>query len=119
MVAGKDEHIVRIVLVHELPVLPDGVGGAAVPVAVFTLGHIGGQHEHAAVIAIQIPVLAGAEIGVEGQRPILGEDAHRVEAGVDTVAEGEIDDPILAAEGDGRLGHVGGEYAQPAALAAG
>ena len=119
MVTGEDEHIVRVVLVHELPVLPDGVGGAAVPVAVLALGHVGGQHEDAAVVAVEIPVLAGAQIRVEGQGAVLGQHAHRVEAGVDAVAEGEIDDPILAAEGDGRLGHVGGEYAQSAALAAG
>ena len=119
MIAGKDEHIVGIVLVHELPVLPDGVGGAAVPAAHLALGHVGGQHEDAAVVAVQVPVLAGAQIRVEGQGAVLGQHAHGVEAGVDAVAEGEIDDPVLAAEGNGRLGHVGGEYAQPAALAAG
>ena len=42
-----------------------------------------------------------------------------VDAGVDAVGQGEIDDAVLAPEGDGGLCHVAGEGVETAALSSG
>lgn len=74
---------------------------------------------YAAVQSVQIPGLAGADIAVELQRLILGQHTHGVDAGVGAVGQGEVDNAVLSAKGDGRLGHVAGEHIQPAALTSG
>ena len=66
--------------------------------------------------AVQIPGLAGANVAVELQRLVLGEDAHGVDAGVGAVGQGEVNDAVLAAEGYGGLGHIAGQHIQAAAL---
>ena len=118
MIARKDEHIVRVVLIHKFTVLIDGVGRAGVPAAV-AAGHVGRQHEHAAVEPVKVPVLSGTQIGIEGEGPVLRQNAHSINVRIDTIGKGEIDNPVLAAKGDSRLGHVGGQYAKTAALPAG
>ena len=49
----------------------------------------------------------------------LGEDVDRVEARVDEVAEDEVDDAVLAPEGNGGLGALLGEGIEASALASG
>ena len=95
----------------------DGVGRTQVPGAA-GLGLIGGQHMDAAVVPVQIPGLAVAQIAVEDQRLILGEHAHGVDAGVDTVGKGEVDDAVFTAEGHRGLCVLFGQVQQTAALAA-
>ena len=56
---------------------------------------------------------------VQGEAAVLGEDVDAPDAGVDAVGQGEIDDLIEAAEGDGRLGLVPGQGKEALALAAG
>ena len=50
--------------IHEFPVLPDGVGSAAIPLP-HLFRHIGGKHKHTTVVSVQIPVLPGAQISVQ------------------------------------------------------
>ena len=118
VVAGEDDHIVRVVQVQEADVLIDGVGGALVPGALISLPHVGGQDVHAAVGPVQIPGLAGADVAVQLQGAVLGEHAHGVDAGVDAVGQGKVNDAVLPAEWDGGLGHLAGEGVEPAALSA-
>ena len=66
----------------------------------------------AAVRAVKIPRLAVAQIGVQLQRLILGEHADGVDAGIDAVGQGKVDDAVLAAEGDGGLCHMTGQGIQ-------
>ena len=117
MVAREDEHIIGVKLLDKGQVLIDGVGRAAVPLARFA-GVVGGQHIHAAVAYVQIPRRARADIGVELQGLILRQHAHGVDAAVGAVGKRKIDDAILAAKGHGGLGHMAGQHAQAAALAA-
>ena len=101
VVAGQDEDVVGVVQGDKADVLIDGVGGTLVPGALVALLHIGGQDVDTAVGAVQIPGLAVADVTVELQRLVLGEDAHGINAGVDAVTQGEVDDAVLAPEGDG------------------
>ncbi len=119
MVARENEDILGIVRLQEADVLIDGVGSALVPGALFSLDHIGGEDVDAAVGAVQIPGLAVAYVGVELQGFVLGEHAHGVNTGIHAVGQGEVDDAVLAAEGDGGLCHFAGQGLQPAALTAG
>ena len=118
VVAAQHHHVLRGVPVNEAQVLVDGVGGTLVPAALLVVALVGGQHLGTAVGLVQTPGLAVADVFVQLQRLILGEDSHGVNAGVDTVGQGEINDAVFAAKGDGRLGSVLGQNLQTAALAA-
>ena len=117
VVTGQDQHVIGIILLDEGHVLVDGVGGAAIPVAGLA-GLVGGQDEHAAVGQVQIPRSAGADVGVQLQGHILGQHAHGINTAVGAVGQREVDDAVLAAIGNGRLGNLLGQDAQTAALAA-
>jgi len=68
---------------------------------------------------VQTPGLAVADVLVELQRLILGENTYGVDTGIDAVGKGKVDDAVLAAEGDGRLGGFLRQNLQTAALATG
>ena len=78
---------------------------------------------YAAIGAVQVPGLARADVAVQLQRTVLGQNAHCVNAGVDTVGQGEIDDAVLAAKGHCRLCqglcYRAGQGVKPAALPSG
>ena len=118
MVAGENDHIVRIIQVDKADVLIDGVGSTLVPGTALA-AHVGGQDVDAAGGSVQIPGLTAADVAVEFQRAVLGQHAHGVDTGIAAVGQGKVDDAILAAEGNGRLGHFSGQDVQSAALAAG
>ena len=118
MVAGEDDHILRVVHINEAQVLVNGVGGALVPGA--ALGAlVGRQDVDAAGGAVQVPGLAAADIAVQLQGAVLGQHAHGVDTGVGAVGKREVDDAVLTAEGDGGLCHVSGKDIEAAALSSG
>ena len=119
VVAGQNDHIFRVVHIQKTDVLVDGIGCALVPGALVPLAHIGGEDMYAAVGSVKIPRLAGADIAIELQRTVLGEHTHGVDARIDAVGQGEVNDTEFAAKGDGRLGYVAGQRIQAAALATG
>ena len=84
VVARKDQHIIRIVLIEEGAVLPDRVRRAGIPASVM-LGHIRRQNEHAAVRAVEVPVLTGAEVRVQRKRTVLRQNTDGVDVRVHTV----------------------------------
>ena len=73
----------------------------------------------AAEVAVEIPRLAVANVVIQFQRLILGENTHGINAGIDTVGEREVNDAVFAAERNGRFCGVFSQYIQSAALAAG
>ena len=117
VVTGEDQDIVGVVQGNEADVLVDGVGRPLVPGTLVPPLDVGGQDVDATVGTVQVPGLAVSNVAVEFQGLILGEDADSVDAGIHTVGQGKVDDPELAPEGDGWLGHLAGEGLQPAALA--
>jgi hypothetical protein len=52
-------------------------------------------------------------------RLVLNEDGDFSEPGIQTIAQGEVDDAVLASERDSRLGALFGERKEPLTLAAG
>ena len=71
---------------------------------------------HAGRGTVQVPGLAAADIAVQLQGPILGQNAHGVNTGIGAVGEGEINNAILSAEGNSGLCHVSSEDIKAAAL---
>ena len=67
--------------------------------------------------AAELPALA--QVLEQRLAAELRQDIDRIDARVDEVAQDEIDDPVLAAERDGRLGPFLCERIEPSALAAG
>ena len=118
MVTGEDEHMIGIIHLDEVHVLIDGVGRAGEPGALFPGALIRREDVNAAVLGIEIPRLAAADIAVQTQRLILREHTHGVNAGVGAVGEREIDDAVLAAEGHVGLCHLGRECVEAGALSA-
>src|SRR5262245_12843026 len=59
------------------------------------------------------------DVAVEGKRLVLGGNEDAPEAGIDAVAEREIDDSVRAAEEDGRLGAVARQWIQALARTSG
>lgn len=119
MVTGENQHVLRVIQVNKADVLVNGIGRAFVPDACVTGGSVGRQHVDTAVGVVQIPGLAVAQIRVELERAVLGQNPHSVNAGIDAVGEREVDDAVFAAEGEGWLCNVLGQRVEPAALTAG
>ena len=118
MVAGEDEHVLRVILLDEADVLIDGVRGAAIPFAALGL-HVGRQNEHAAAGEVQIPGGAVADVAVQLQGLVLRQHADCIDVGICAVGEGKVNDAELSTKGDGGFGHDLGQQAETAALASG
>ena len=119
VVAGQDEDELRVAIGDEVEVLEDGIGGAAVPVARPAAADEGLEQRDAAAAAVEVPRPADADVVDQRARRVLGQDADVGQAGVHRVAEGEVDDPVLAAERHARLRPHLRQDAEPLTLAAG
>ena len=118
VVAGKDEHIIRVVPLDEADVLADGVCRAGIPFAAAAL-HIGREDVNAAGVAVKVPCAAVAEISVQLKRLVLGEHTHGVHPGIDAVGQREVNDAVFAPEGNRRLCRAVREHAKARTLSAG
>ena len=114
VVAGQDQGVARGGLLDRVDVLIDGVGGALVPV----LGDALLGRDDLDVLVQLAAEEAPALVDVAGQADglVLGQDEDLADVGVDAIGEGEVDDAIDPAEGDGGLGAVArqGLQARPA-----
>ncbi len=104
VVAGQDHDSVARRLVEHVEVLEDRVGRAPVPVVRLAAPDVGLQDPDAAPVPVQVPRPPEPDVVVEGARVVLRQDHDVVDVRVDAVAQREVDDPVLAAERDGRLG---------------
>ena len=71
---------------------------------------------HASRAAVQIPGLAVADVLIEQQRLILGQNTHRLNARIDTVGKRKINNTIFASKGDGWFRQIARQNTQTAAL---
>ncbi len=104
LVAAEDDEILRRML-QEIPhVLAHGVGGALVPVDV-VLGLLRGEdfHERARLRKV-VELVARADVLVQARRVELREQVHLAQAAVEAVGNGDVHEPVLAAEGHGGFG---------------
>ena len=119
VVAGEDQDVLGIVVLDEGQVLIDGVGRAGEPGALLARGLVRGKDVDAAVVDVQIPGLAAADVAVELQRTVLGQHADGVDAGIRAVGEGKVNDAVLASERHAGFGDALGQRVQAGSLSAG
>ncbi len=112
VVAGEDEDVLGLLGADGVDVLVDGVGGALVPGLGDAL-HGREDFNKLAEFVGDDGAPALADVAVEGERLVLGEDVDVAEVGVDAVGESDVDDAVLAGEGYGRLGAIAGEGEEP------
>ena len=112
VVAGEDEDVLGLLGADGVDVLVDGVGGALVPGLGDALHGRKNLDELAEFVGDdRAPALA--DVAIERERLVLGEDVDVAQIGVDAVGEGDVDDAVLAGEGDGGLGAIAGERKEP------
>ena len=84
-------------------VAQDRVCGPAVPLGDLAARDIRLQQLHAALVPVEVPRPAEADVIVERARVVLRQDDDVVDVGVDAVGQREVDDPVLPTERHGRL----------------
>ena len=117
MVARQDEDVIVADHFYEVQVLVDSIGCAAVPVGT-AVALIRRQDVRAALGRVEVPRAAVADVPVQFQRLILGQDADRIDAGIAAVTQWEVDDAIFSAEQKARFSLVFGQDAQTASFPA-
>ena len=119
VVAGQDEHDVAGLLADRLEVDEHCVRRAAVPLGRSAARDVRLEQANAALVAVEVPRPASADVVVQRARVVLRQDEDVVDLRIDAVRQGEVDDPVLARERNGRLGPDGGQDRQPLPLATG
>ena len=117
VVARKYQHVLRIVLLDELYILIDGVRCSLEPVSAL-LRLIRRQYVQAPEPQIEVPRAARAKIVVQFKRLILSQDSDRIYAGIDTVGQRKIDDPVPCTKRNCRFRDIVGQRSQSASLTA-
>ena len=77
LVAGKDDHILRIISLNKGNVLVNRIGRSLIPIrtACFLIRR---QDMNTTVQTVQIPGLSVSDIFIQHQRLILGKDTYRI-----------------------------------------
>jgi hypothetical protein len=102
---------------QDIEVLVDRIGRAAVPTLVDAL--LGRHHVDVFAQARLEEAPAALDVADQALGLVLRQHADAAQAGVDAVAEREVDDARLSGERHGRLGAPVGELLQPGAAPAG
>ncbi len=113
LIAGQDEHIGAPVLDHVADLLADGVGGALIP-----LGRLVGllrrqDFDEAAIERIELVRVRNVPVQTDGEE--LRQDVDAVQSAIDAITDGDIDEPVFAGHGNGRLTAELGQRVQPGA----
>ena len=119
MVAGQDQHQVRVAIRDEVEVLQHGVGGAAIPVTRPPATDVRLQQRHAAVAAVQVPRTADADVIHQRARGVLGQDRHVGEPELTAFESAKSMIRYLPPNGTPGLARALGQHRQPLALAPG
>src|SRR5690606_18367007 len=111
-------HIFDAVVLDDVDVLIDRVGGAFIPLR---LGNtLRGRQDVETLVSFRAEeVPAVLEVADQRMGLVLGGDADAADAGIHGVGQGKIDDARLAAEINGGLGATIGQFLQTAAATAG
>lgn len=102
VVRPEDAHHVRIRLLDEVDVLIDGIGGPAIPN--LTVGaHLGGHGNDEMILQHPRRFPPVAEVLQQGLALELNQHVDGVDAGIQQIAQDEIDDPVLPPKGTAGL----------------
>ena len=107
MVAGKNQHVLGLLGADGINILINRVGRALIPLVADPLHGRQDFDELAHLAAQNVP--AFADMAVERERLVLGEDVNAAQVGVQAVGKRDVDDAIDAAESDCGLGPIASE----------
>ena len=111
VIAGEDDHVLRLFRADGVDVLVHGVRRTLVPALGDALHGRQDFDKFSELIGDDRPP-ALADVPVERQCLVLGQDVHVAQVGVDAVGKRDVDDAVLTGERHGRLGAVAGERKQ-------
>ena len=117
VIAGQDQHILRIVAPQHVDVLEHRIGGTLIPVFADLL--LCRQQIDELIKAAIEKTPAALEVANQALCLVLRCHADAPDTGIDAVRQGEIENAELAAERHRGLGTPVGQLHQPAATAAG
>ena len=112
VVAGEDEDMLGLLGADGVDVLVNGVGGAHVPVRADALHGRQDLDELAQFLGHNAGP-AFADVAIERERLVLGEDVDLAQVGVDAVGERDVDDAVVAAKGNRGLGAIARKGEEP------
>ena len=116
LVAGEDEEKVVVLGMEMEEVLADGVGGALVPIPSGFL--LFGGKDVDITTAEAVEFVGALDVLVEGGGVKLGQEVDLVDAGIETVGNGDVDQAVFAAKRDGGLATEFGEGGEACPAAA-
>jgi len=116
LIAGQDEHVLRLGRFDEVQVLIEGVDGAGVPALAVALLRRPDLDVLAELAVQKTP--PAMHVTDQGLRLVLGQHSDPAQLRVDAVREREVDCPVAAAEWHRGLGLARRQTAEPAAGAA-
>src|SRR5829696_3176001 len=115
MVGGEHEQHVRILVGNHLPVAVDRIGIPLVP-ATLGITEVGMQDPQSAARAVEVPGPSVGELLRQFVRLVLLDHPDVADATVEAIRQGEIDQPVSAGKGEGRLRAFVGQGAKAAAF---
>ena len=117
VVARQHDELARILARDRVQILVHRIGGALIPLLADAFLRWQDLDELAQLLRYDAP--AHADVAIERERLVLGSDEDAPQAGIDAVAEDEIDDAVGSAEIHSRFGPVHGQGVKALAGAAG
>ena len=118
MITRKDEYIIRIVILHILKILINGICGSGVPLTVSTL-LVRREYSHTAKISIQIPWHTYPNMLIKSERSVLCQNSNCINTGIYTIAKWKIDDLVFAPKCDRRFSKLRGKNSETTSLSPG
>jgi hypothetical protein len=113
LIPREDEHVIDGVASEIADVLTDGVGRPLVPIPPFVAGErlLGGEDfDKPATEGIE--AIGAPDVTMKAHRQELSEHIAAIDTAVDAVGNGDVDQPVFPAQGDGRLRAVLGKGLQ-------
>ena len=113
MVRAEDRNQIGVVILEQVEVLKNGIGGALVPALAHP--HLGRNRSDKLVIQYSAELPSIFKVLDQRLGAPLNQDVNRVNSRIHQIGEDEIDDPVLPAKRHCRFGALAGQRMQPAA----
>ena len=114
VVAGEDQDVLRAGTPQLRQLLAHRVGRALVPV--HAAGRLFGRQDVDEAAREQVELVGLVDVAVQRGRDKLRQDLDLVDAGVEAVADRDVNQPVFAADRHGRLGPQFGQRVEAVAL---